>query len=146
MSDRDERLLALTDLLLGAVYADGKLRDAEEEAVREQLRTVLGELTERIEERIKTFPVGTFDLEATAARFAEDPPVSRRKLLELLAAVRDADGEIDLSEDAYMRRVAEAVGLKPEDYADLTLDYEVEVLRASAASLAEPPPVPDDAR
>lgn len=145
MSSVQDRILVITDLLLGAVYADEKLKGAEDKAVRRLLGELLGEeqLPPEVDERIKTFPVGTFDLKATAADFGEDPPIKKRKLLELVCAVRDADDEIDLAEDDYVRALGQALGMKKEEYADLTLDYEVAELRESLSELrAVPPPVP----
>jgi hypothetical protein len=77
-----------------------------------------------------------------AADFAADPPIKKRRLLELVAAVRDADEEVDLSEDDYLRALAGALGMSPDEYEDLTLDYEVDELRESFEELAKPPPVP----
>ena len=145
MSSVQDRIIVITDLLLGAVYADEKLQGAEERAVRKLLGELLGsnELPAEVDQRIKTFPAGTFDLKKTAADFAEDPPIKKRKLLELVCAVRDADDEIDLAEDDYIRALGEALGMKKDEYADLTLDYEVKDLRESFEDLrAVPPPVP----
>lgn len=139
-----DRIMVITDLLLGAVYSDEKLRGTEEEAVRKLLSELLGEgeLPAEVDTRIKTFPANTFNLEATAKDFAADPPIKKRKLLELVAAVHEADEETDLAEDDYMRSLAKALGMKPEEYSDLTLDYEIEELRESLSELRKPPPVP----
>jgi len=145
MSDVKGRIMVITDLLLGAVYADDKLEGSEEETVRKLLGELLDgdDLPSEVDTRIKTFPAGSFDLEATAKDFADDPPIKKRKLLELVCAVRDADDEIDLAEDDYIRALGEALGMKKDEYADLTLDYEVKDLRESFEDLrAVPPPVP----
>lgn len=130
MSTVKDRILIITDLLLGAAYADQKLAGSEEKAVRELLGKLLGEgkLPPEVEKRIKTFPAGTFELDVAAADFSKDPPMQKRKLLELVAAVRDADDEIDLSEDDYLKNLAVALDMKTSEYSDLTLDYEVEEL------------------
>ncbi len=99
-------------------------------------------LPAEVDARIKTFPANSFDVGATARDFAADPPIQKRRLLELVAAVRDADDEIALAEDDYLRSVAQALGMKHEEYADLALDYEVEELRTSLETLRKPPPVP----
>ncbi len=141
MSDATDRYLALTDLLLGAVHADGARTDTEEETVRNKLRELFGDpLPAAVEQRIEAFPAEGFDPADAARRFARAPAVDRRRLLELLAAVRDADEEIDLAEDEYMHRVAEALGMPRDEYTDLTLDYDVEVLRDTAHRIAPPPP------
>lgn len=147
MTSVQDRILVITDLLLGAVYADDELRGSENEAVRKLLAELLGagRVPKEVDDRIKTFPAGTFDMRATARDFAEDPPLKKRKLLELVCAVRDADEEIDLAEDDYIRALAEALGMKKDEYADLTVDYEVEDLRESLEELrAVPPPVPGE--
>jgi glutamate synthase domain-containing protein 1 len=54
-------------------------------------------LSDAVDARIKAFPAGTFDLAATAADFVKDPPIQKRKLLELVAAVNDADEVLDLA-------------------------------------------------
>jgi uncharacterized tellurite resistance protein B-like protein len=144
MSSVKDRILVITDLLLGAVYADDKLKGAEEEAVRKLLGELLGgDVPSEVDQRIKTFPAHTFDMKATAQDFAKDPPINKRKLLELVCAVRDADEEIDLAEDDYVRALGAALGMKKEEYADLTLEYEVTDLRTSLNALrAMPPPIP----
>jgi uncharacterized tellurite resistance protein B-like protein len=143
MSAVKDRILVITDLLLGAVYADDTLKGEEEDAVRKLLGELLGgDLPMEVDMRIKTFPANTFDMKATARDFASDPPIQKRKLLELVCAVRDADSEIDLAEDDYVRALGQALGMKKEEYADLTLDYEVEDLRSSLNALRGPPPVP----
>jgi uncharacterized tellurite resistance protein B-like protein len=143
MGSVQDRILVITDLLLGAVYADNRLNGEEEQTVRNLLSDLLGsELPQQVERRIKTFPANTFDLKATAKDFASDPPINKRRLLELVAAVRDADEEIDLAEDQYMVQLAKALEMDPSEYQDLTLDYEVEELRASIDDLRKPPPVP----
>lgn len=144
MSSVQDRILVITDLLLGAVYADENLKGEEEDAVRRLLGELLGgDVPPTVDERIKTFPAHTFDMKAAAADFASDPPIQKRKLLELVCAVRDADEEIDLAEDEYVRALGQALGMKKEEYADLTLDYEVSDLRSSFTELrGGPPPVP----
>ena len=139
--------MVVTDLLLGAVYADEKLEGKEEAAVRKLLGELLGneKLPDDVDKRIKTFPAGSFDLAKTAEDFSSDPPIKKRKLLELVAAVRDADEEIDLAEDEYMQKLGAALGMKKDEYKDLVLDYDVEELKASfdeIRKVSNPPPPP----
>ena len=54
--------------------------------------------------------------------------------------MRDANEEFDLAEDAYLRTVAGALGVAESDYADLTLDFEMEDVRAAFAGKPPPPP------
>jgi len=137
MSAIKDRIMVITDLLLGAAYSDDKLAGQEEAVVRKLLTELLsGEaLPAEVDTRIKTFPAGSFDLGKTAADFAADPPIQKRKLLELVAAVNDADDEIDLGEDEYLVKLAKGIGMKREEYADLTLDVHVEDLKTALKDL-----------
>ena len=95
---------------------------------------VLGELLDgalpaATDARITAFTPEGFDLEETAAPFRDDGPERKRKLLELVVAVRDADDVFDTDEDDYMTALARALGMKPEEYADLAL--QIEELRSS---------------
>lgn len=145
MSDVSPRFFVLTDLLLGAVYADERLEGEEEEAVRSYLLEIIGgeELPIELEARIANFDPEAFDLEASASEFEADPATDRRTLLELVAAVFDADGEVDFAEDDYLRSLANAIGVEPEEYDDLVIEYDIEEARAAAEVLVSvPPPVP----
>ncbi len=137
MSAIKDRIMVITDLLLGAAYADDKLAGQEEETVRALLVQLLsGEaLPKEVDARIKAFPSHSFDLAKTAADFAKDPPIQKRKLLELVSAVNDADDEIDLGEDEYLVKLAKGLGMKREEYADLTLDVHVEDLKTALKDL-----------
>jgi hypothetical protein len=68
--------------------------------------------------------------------------VQKRKLLELVASVRDADDEVDLAEDEYLVALAKALGMQKAEYSDLALEYEVETLRENLGALASVPPAP----
>lgn len=80
MSDVSPRFFVLTDLLLGAVYADERLEGEEEEAVRSYLLEIIGgeELPIELEARIANFDPEAFDLEASASEFEADPATDRR--------------------------------------------------------------------
>ena len=141
------RLLVITDLLLGAVFADERLEGGEIDAVKNLLSklTEQDELPEDLVDHINGFDPDSFDLEETAAEFTSDPITSRRKLLELVAAVFDADGEVDFDEDDYLRSLAEALEMDEEDYRDLVIEYEVEDLSDFEIDIvvAIPPPIPE---
>ncbi len=128
-----DRIDVITDLLLGAVYADGKFLTTERAAVRRMVcdLTVRPVLDPALEERIARFDPKTFDVAAAARDFAADPPMHKRRLLELVAQLCLADGELDLSEDDYLHALARGLGLRPTEYQDLVLDYEMHVLRES---------------
>lgn len=144
--DVGPRFFVVTDLLLGAVYADSRLHGDEVTAVKRLLGELLDdELPEEIVDRIDGFDPDSFDLLESAEEFADDPATSKRTLLELVAAVFDADGEVDFDEDDYMRELAEALGLDPEEYEDLVIEYEIEDLSDLELDvvIAMPPPIPD---
>ena len=150
-----DRILVITDLLLGAVYADGGAVGAEEDAVRALLGELLvtrgGPLPADVEARVAGFDPAAFDLARTAADFLHDPPMKKRRLLELVGKMVAADNEFTLDEDDYMRALGKALGMDPAEYQDLVLDYEIEELRRSFHELVErptppPPPRPSPAR
>jgi uncharacterized tellurite resistance protein B-like protein len=118
-----DRLPLVADLLMDAAYADHHLAGDEKIAVRKLLREILGTdgLPMDVDFRITEFSPESFDLAAAAVAFADDPPVQKRRLLELVAAVHAADGELDLAEDEHLRRVATAIRLPEDQYADLVV-------------------------
>lgn len=129
MSFERDRILPLTDVLLGAVYADSERTDAEIEAVKKLLASVFdGELPEEVAARLEGFDAKAFELDAALEPFVSDSPELHRKLLELVATVRDADEIHDLEEDAYITRIAGMLGVPKTAYADLVLDLEIEEL------------------
>jgi uncharacterized tellurite resistance protein B-like protein len=118
-----DRLPLVADILMDAAHADDTLAGEEKAAVKRLLREILEEpsLPMDLDFHIEEFAPGRFDLKATAAAFANEPPAIKRRLLELCAAVHAADGEIDFTEDEQLRRVADAMGLAPESYADMVV-------------------------
>lgn len=128
-----DRIGTIADLFLGAVYADARFVEDEKRAVRKLLSELIvrPELPIELEQRIEAFDPDRFDLLATARDFANDPPMNRRRLLELVAQLCVADGELDLEEDEYLHRLARALGMQPLEYEDIVLDYEIHELRAS---------------
>ena len=77
--------------------------------------------------RIYEFDPKTFDLAKAAAAFVADPEPLKLRLLELVAAVHAADGEIDFAEDDHMRAVGAALGLPPEAFKELVVDIVEEI-------------------
>ncbi len=142
MSELTDRIHIVTDLLMGAVHADGTLEGREEEAVRRLLTELLGgkSLPADVAARMKAFDPAGFDLAKSAAAFAGDPQARKRRLLELVAAVGDSDEVIDSAEDDYLVALAGHLGMKREDYADLAL--EIEELREALDDVRRPPPLP----
>ncbi|HVZ37336.1 MAG TPA: TerB family tellurite resistance protein, partial [Polyangiaceae bacterium] len=128
-----DRIGPIADLFLGAMYADERFDAEEKEAVRRLLCDLIvrPELPPELEQRIAEFDPASFDLAATARDFARDPPMNRRRLLELVAQLCVADGELDLDEDDYLHRLARELGMEPSEYEDIVLDYESHELRKS---------------
>jgi len=158
-----DRILVITELMLGAIHADATMTGEEERAIRDMLGELLlttpDALPPEVEERIRRFSPTTFDIERTAEDFLSDPPMTKRRLLELIAALTDADGT-DLLEDDYIRDLAQCLGMQPEECEGVVLDYEIEPLRSTFESIrvtgeevtgvrrrrAQPPPLPTAAR
>lgn len=139
-----DRILVITDLFLGALWADDEFSEDEQKAVRKLLADLLGDgeavLPEAVEERIAEFDPLKFDLEAAAVDFASDPLMAKKRLMELVGKLVKADGVVDPREDEYLRRLGECLGVEPADYSDLVLDYEIEELRERFEQLRVPPP------
>ena len=139
-----DRILILTDLFMGALWADEEFTEDEQKAVRVLLADLLlvtpTTLPAEVEERIVKFEPLGFDLEAAAGDFAADPPMAKRRLLELVGRMVDADGVVDMKEDEYLRRLAGLLGMEYSEYSDLVLDYEIDELRDSFEQLRSPPP------
>lgn len=144
MSSVVDRLDVLTELFLGAAYADQHLAGRERQHINDLVRDLscASELPAWLSSHIDAFNPRAFDLKAAASRFSEDPPMSRRRLLELVAQVTAADGVFDLAEDEYLRALARELNMPDSEVADLTLDYEVEHLRESFEQLRRPKNAP----
>lgn len=141
-----DRILPLCDLLLGAAHADRQFKDRERDEVRDMLADLTGAApTKELEDRIAKFDPARFDLAATAAAFRTDPLDDRRRLLYLVAAVHEADDELDLAEDEYLRALAAALDMPAGSLAGMTLEVEVEVLRDSLTKIRKGPPPPPKA-
>lgn len=144
MADSNERLLAFAELLLGAAHADNHFHEREREVVRELLVDLhgSGDLPAEVDARLDDFRPAEFELEETAAMFTGDPEEDRQKLLLLVGSVHEADEELDLAEDEYLRQLAAALELPDTALTGLTIDVEVEELRDGYKSVAKPPPIP----
>jgi len=133
-----DRVLVITELMLGALYADETMTGEEDRAVRELLAMLLlctpETLPPEVDLHIRAFSLLEFDIERSARDFLSDPPMKKRRLLELIARLADRDG-IDLREDEYLRDLAQCLEMSPEEYVDLVLEYDVERLRESFESV-----------
>lgn len=138
-----DRLIPVSDLLLGAAYADDHFDDREKQRVIELLGELLeGELPAALSAWIDAFDPKSFDLAKSCAEFSEDPAVDKRKLLELICAVHEADEELDFNEDDYLRAVAAEIGVAETELEDLTLVVEVQTLSDHIKTLRKTPPPP----
>jgi uncharacterized tellurite resistance protein B-like protein len=140
-----DRMLPLSELLLGAAYADKELKDQEKDEVKKLLQGLGGEdLPADVQAKIASFDPASFDLAASAALFKGDSEDDRKKLLLLVAAVHEADDEIDFAEDDYLRALAEALGLPKAALEGLVIEVEEEQLKQTFDKVVRkgPPPVP----
>jgi tellurite resistance protein len=129
LKDQPDRLPLVADLLMDAAYADDRLEGEEKAAVKRMLREILEEptLPMDLDFRIDEFDPKRFDRAATVAKFAGDPKDLKQRLLELVAAVHAADGEIDFAEDAQLREVGAGLGLAVEDFQNLVVEVVEEI-------------------
>jgi uncharacterized tellurite resistance protein B-like protein len=134
-----DRIGPIADLFLAAVYADQRFVAEEKRAVTRMLCDLIvrPELPPELLQRIEDFDPSKFDLAATANDFVSDPPMQRRRLLELVAQLCVSDGELDLAEDDYLHRLARALGMEPSEYEDIVLDYEIHEMRLSFEMLRQ---------
>jgi uncharacterized tellurite resistance protein B-like protein len=135
-----DRILPLTDLLLGAAYADKELKDLERDEVRALLEDLAGDLPVDVEVRLTSFDPAAFDLASAAAPFRGDSEDDRKKLLHLVSAVNEADEEIDFSEDDYLRDLAKVLGLPASALRGLTIEMDLEESFAQVRKGPPPPP------
>lgn len=142
MALAQDRILPLCDLLLGAAYADQELHEKEKEEVRGLIQDLAGELPGQVDARIKSFDPKKFDLASAAAAFRGDSEDERKKLLVLVSCINEADEEIDIAEDEYLRALAVALGLPNTALAGLTVDIEAEELPEVFAAVRKVPPPP----
>lgn len=124
-----DRLPFVADLLMEAAHADARLEGEERDAVKRLLCGILDvpSLPMDLAFRIDEFDAKTFDRGAATKAFAADSPALKKRLLELIAAVHAADGEIDFAEDAHLRAVGDALGLPADSFKDLVVDIVEEI-------------------
>lgn len=140
-----DRITPIAEILLGAIHADGRQLGEEKRAVTALLRELIlrPELPPELAERIERFDPAQFRLEEALAEFERDPPMQRRRLLELVAKICVSDGEFDIDEDDYLRRLARGLKMEPREYEDLLLDYELSDMRRTFELLRVPPDLSD---
>lgn len=109
---------------MGAAFADQSLHGKELMAARRLVLGVSGErrLPKDISDIMVEFDPEKFDMEASVAPLRELPKPAKRKILELIGTINEADDVIDLAEDVYLEAVATSLGLEREEFSDLTLE------------------------
>ena len=138
-----DRIGPLCDLLLGAAFADTKFEDREDEAVRAVLGELAGDdLPVELETQMAQFDPKKFDLVACAGAFKNDPVADRARVLAFVAAINDADDEVDFAEDEYLRAVCDALGLPTSSLEGLTVDVEELSPEFEKIVRKSPPPPP----
>jgi uncharacterized membrane protein YebE (DUF533 family) len=135
----NERAHIITDLLLGAAHADGRMDGRESEKVKELVRTLTtdAEVLASCEKRIDDFVPAQFDVQEAAKACLGESEDQRYQLLELVAQIHSADDELDLEEDDYLRSLGAALGLPESSFEDLVLDYSVEEKQEMFEDLVE---------
>jgi uncharacterized tellurite resistance protein B-like protein len=137
-----DRIFPLSELLLGAAYADKELKDEEKDEVRNLLKGLAGDLSPEVEAAIASFEAEKFDVKKSASAFVSDSEEDRKKLLYLVAAVNEADDEIDFAEDDYLRDLAAALDLPKSALEGLTVEVETEELKETFQKVRKGPPPP----
>jgi uncharacterized membrane protein YebE (DUF533 family) len=135
-----DRIFPLCELLLGAAYADDELHDREKTEVRALMAEMAGEMRVEVEACLGSFEPDRFDLKAAAAGFRDDPEEDRRRLLLLVSTVCEADDQIDLAENDYLRELAAALGLPSSALEGLTVDVEIEEVKETFHAVRKGPP------
>ena len=118
-----DRIDLVADILMSAAHSDGHLEGIEKATVTRQLREMMGvpALPMDLTFRINDFSMEAFNMREAAAAFAQDPPETKRALLQLVAAVHASDNEHDFAEDDYLRQLAGALGVASDAYDDLVI-------------------------
>ena len=143
METSNDRIFPLCELLLGAAYADNQLDPAETREIRALLVELAGELRVEVEACIASFEPEKFSIDSVIGVFKNDPEDERRRLLLLVSTVIEADDQIDLAENDYLRSLATALTLPKAALEGLAIDVEVEEVKETFHKVRKgPPPVP----
>lgn len=119
-----EHIDTFADLLLGAAYADKRLEGREIATIRALLEKVSGQspLAAELEARMRSFNPAKHDAQGAAATLWFLSKEDKRTVIDLIAKVTEADDEIDLAEDDYLRKVAVGLGMSDEEIAEFTIE------------------------
>lgn len=118
----------ITDLLMGAAFADKRLEGDEVSKIRDLLCKLLGttSIPDNLVQRMKGFNPAKFDATAAATRIKADLGDDAAQIIDMIAAVHEADEEFDMAEDAYVRKVGAGLGLSDEQLKAHTVEIEVD--------------------
>lgn len=108
-----QELGALAQLMLGVAWADGSKTAVEIVAIAEQLKEFVEttSLPPHVSNLMGEFDPTTFDPVAACACLHAKSYDDRVAVLSLLARVAGADKVVHPAEDAFLRKVADALGL-----------------------------------
>ncbi|HVK83505.1 MAG TPA: TerB family tellurite resistance protein [Kofleriaceae bacterium] len=138
-----DRIFPLCELLLGAAYADRELHPREQTEIRALLIELAGERCVEVEACLASFEPEKFTASSVIGFFRDDPEEERRKLLLLVSTVIEADDQIDLAENDYLRELASLLGLPSSALEGLVLDVEIEEVKSTFEAVrARPPALP----
>jgi uncharacterized tellurite resistance protein B-like protein len=138
-----DRIFPLCELLLGAAYADQELHPQEKTEIRALLVELAGELRVEVEACIASFEPEKFKPSSVIGVFRNDSEEERRKLLLLVSTVIEADEQIDLAENDYLREIASLLGLPASALDGLVVDVEIEEVKQTFNAVrTTPPPLP----
>jgi uncharacterized tellurite resistance protein B-like protein len=143
----EDRVESICQLLLGAAYADDEFHDREMETILELLAKLMkvDEVPADLAAKLNEFDKDAFDLQDCAKEFADESEEHKLELLELVAAVHEADDEYSFDEDDFIRELGLALDLEAAHIAKMAIEFEVEDLQASFEKLKKkptPPPTP----
>lgn len=118
-----QHIETITRLLLGAAYADKRLEGAEVMRIRALLTTLTGgDPPATLDDLLTSFSPAAFSVQRAAEELKGLESADKRKLLELVASVNEADDELDLAESTYLRNLAVGLGMQESEFSDLTLE------------------------
>jgi len=138
-----DRIFPLCELLLGAAHADGELQPQEATEIRALLVELAGESRVEVEACIASFEPAKFQPSSVIGLFKGDSEDERRKLLLLTSTVIEADDQIDLAENDYLRQLATLLELPESALEGLVVDVEIEEVKTTFNAVRKgPPPVP----
>jgi putative colanic acid biosynthesis UDP-glucose lipid carrier transferase len=119
-----QSIVPVADLMLAAAHADDHFCECERHTVHGLLCQLTGTetLPELLEKRISRFDPRRFDLQSTAEAFVQRSAIAKRRLLELIRLVCEADASVDLRENHFMQDLVLALGMAPAEYRDLVVE------------------------